>query len=384
MKLLRRLIPFVLVITALVIAFSALAGCSGEDKTNRFNELLGLIPADVDISYAPIILIDYASFYEDNGISLVELDEQSISIQGFIDLILERELQLQLLALGSDITGYGRYAVTGTINDKYVGYSFTNIDAEIQAGAPPANVVAAIGRFDPQATSDALSNQDEWPDWAIYAYTTEKYNGVTVHSWGDGLNTHINPSLAVMIAPPHIDMLGRARPLAITPEYLFYSYSLENVKSMIDSSKDDIESLADLSEFAEITDKLLDFNVYSAVMGVESMVNGDPEYPGTYPGPRLKYFNTFGSAPGKDENGTYMLLILYHKNHEDAEVNVSLLEERINNTDIIGIEIPWTDFITETDIRAEGNLLVAKLYTEGHGLMYNWVYGRDPLLIHEE
>ena len=239
MKFLRRLIPYALVIFALVLVFPLFYGCSGGSQTsNRFHELLGLIPSDVDISSAPIFLNDYASFWEDNGISLVELDEQSITFQGLIDLILEKDNLFTRMSLvqGSDITGWGRYASQELIQDKYVGYSFASINAEIQAGTPPHEMVAAIGRFDPKATGDALNHQDEWPSWAIEAYDTEEYSGVTIHSWGDGLRMHIDPNRDPVGTPPHIDMLGRAMPLAVTSDYLFYTSSLDGIKSMIDSS----------------------------------------------------------------------------------------------------------------------------------------------------
>ncbi len=382
MKFLRRLIPYAFVILAFVLVFLLAGDCSGPDKSNRLHELLKLIPADADLTDSLIIINDYASCFEDYGISLVELDKQSITFQGFIDLIREKEIEVAGIGIviGSYITGWGKYASHGTIQDKYVGYSFTSIDAEIQAGTPPQGMVAAIGRFDPEATSDALAHQDEWPLWAVDAYTTEKYRSVTIHSWGDGFKINMDTTLT----PPHIDLLGRARPLAVTRDYLFYTFSLENIKSMIDASQGNRENLADLPEFAEIVDKLSGLKVYSALLGNESLANGDPGFPENYPGPLLKNFETFGSAFGKDDNGTFMVLVLYHENPDDAEVNISLLEQRLNSTDMMALEIPWTELITAKDIHAEGNLLVAKLYTERMSIFQIWVYNYDPILLHEQ
>ena len=63
---------------------------------------------------------------------------------------------------------------------------------------------------------------------------------------------------------------------------------------------------------------------------------------------------------------------------------MSLLEQRLNSTDMIALETPWSELITATDIHAEGNLLVAKLYTERVSIWQIWVYQYDPILLHEE
>jgi hypothetical protein len=378
MKFLGRSIPYAVIIV-LVLAFSFIYGCSGDSaSSNSFNELLKLVPSNVDMSQTPLILIDYSSFYEDNDISLTTADGQPISFQEYIELLQEKQL-LTSAPIGSYITGYGRFAVTGPIRDKYVGYNFTDVDAEIQAGAPPDNIVAAIGRFDPQAISDALSHQDEWPAWAVDAYTVEEYRGVTIHSWGDGFEIHLKDSLA----PPHIDELGRARPLAVTNDYLFYAANVETIKLMIDASQDKAESLTDLPEYAEIVGKISGMGVYSVTLGNESWVNGDPDYEGIYPGPRLKKFLTFGSGTGQDTNGYYEVFILYHENRDDAESNISLLEQRIASTDAIFFENPWSELITNAEIEVDRQMLVAKLYP-ARGILMSLIYGHDILLLHEE
>ncbi len=380
MKFLRRLIPYALVIIALVIIFPALYGCSGDsESSNRFHELLKLIPSGVEVSPMPLVLTDLASYYEDYNISLTDSEGQPITFEKYTDIIRENEIRL---AMGgsSFITGWGQYAESGTIQDKYLGYDFTSLDAEILGGNPPAEVVAAIGRYDPQATRDALSHQDEWPAWAVEAYTTEEYRGVTIHSWGSGFEIHITDRLV----PPHIDMIGRAMPLAVTDKYLFYAPSLEMIKLMIDASQGKTESLADLPEFAAIADGLSDLNAYSALVGYESLVNGDPELTGTYPGPRLKKFVTFGSGAGEDENGIYTALVLYHESADDAESNISLLKQRIAGAISILGGTPWSEIITDTEIKVEGQVLLAKLYTDSLVLWGSLVYGRDILLLHEE
>ena len=378
-------VSFILALILLIFG-----GCSGGDSSNRFSELLKLIPAELETEAAvllskqsyfaefPIILIDYESILEDKNISLNKPNGETVTFEEYINLLRYDEV-IKNLPAGSDITGYGRYALVGTIKDKYVGYDFTCVDAEIQAGGPPLNVAAAIGRFNPQATMDALHYQDEWPSWVKEVYTTEEYSGVTLHSWGDGLEIHMNTRLL----PPHVDNLGRARPFAVTETNLFYAPSLEIMKFMIDASQDKTKSLADLPQFASIAKKLSEMNTYAAVIGDEEYTIGDIIFEGTYSGHKLKEFVTFGSGIGEDEKGIYMALVIYHPSNENAEANVSLLEQRIADTDSLCAEKPWREVFTDTDFRVEGNLLMAKLYTEVDRIWVDWVYEHDPLLLHE-
>ena len=380
MKFFRRLIPYALVILTLVLVFPLVCGCSDDSEpSNRFHELLKMIPSELKDSQGPLVLSDIASYWEDFNIFPNASDGRSLTFEEYTDLIIENEIRL-LVGGPSFITGWGEYAMRGTIRKKYVGYDFTSVDAEILAGTSPAEVVAAIGRFDPEDTADALSIQDEWPSWAVEAYTIEEYRGVTVHSWGDGFQANFTDRLV----PPHIDMVGRARPLAVTEEFLFYAPSLEAIELMIDASQGKTENLADLPEFAEIADGLSELNVYMALIGLESLANGDPEYEGTYPEPRLKKFVTFGSGIGQDEKGIYTALVLYHESPNDAESNVSLLEQRIADTDSVYYERPWNEIIIDAEISVDGNVLLAKLYADYMVLWQSWVYLLEPLVLHEE
>ena len=80
------------------------------------------------------------------------------------------------------------FTLTSPIQSRYVGYSLTDVDAEInninirpsnifpenQYNFQPDLMIAAIGRFDPKATENAFDNQSEWPSWAIDDYAHEK------------------------------------------------------------------------------------------------------------------------------------------------------------------------------------------------------------------
>ena len=371
---LNKLASFVLLLASLILILSMSAGCSGTTTTsNRFLELMNMVPAAAPSASSPAYytLSDYASLYQDYGITFTNFNDLTTQLKN-------NRVALNLIVGGSDITGWGKYAEHATIQEKYVGYDVSNIDAEIQFGQPPKNGVAAIGRFDPRATKNAFSNRDEWPSWAKDSYTTEDYRGVTIHSWGDGLAIHLKDSLK----PPHIDNLGRAWPLAVTDKYLFYASSVETIKLMIDASQDKGQSLADKKEYAAVANGLADLKAYGAMMGEGTLAN--PSFSGNNIGPRLKKFLTFGSGPGRDEKGTYTAIVIYHENSKYAQENVTLLKQRVENGNSLSYLKPWSEIITKTDIKAEGNVLLARLYTTSPELWERWVSTKDNLLLHEE
>ncbi len=386
---LNRLSSFILLFSSLMLILPSFAGCAGPSSRNTFTELLTLVPASEASDDSPVYftLVDFASFYKDNGITFTNFEELTEEI-----MTKPREILMNMPGPGSFITGYSSYAQHSTIREKYVGYDIGDVDAEIQFGTSPNEGVAAIGRFDPEATKNALSNQDEWPVEIKDRYQTEEYNNITIHSWGDGFKTNLKARLT----PPHVDILGRAKPLAVTGEYLFYHPSLENVKLMIDASRQKGQSLADLPEYSSLVDALAGLKVNSAIIGNGPMANLcvstieddftrlTEEEKLTLLGTPLKKFLTFGSALGKDENGFYTAIVIYHANSDIARENVSLLKQRLESSSSLFFDGSWSNLFTETDIKAEGNVLLARLYSESMSFWQSCIYSPDSLLYHEE
>ena len=149
MKMIKHLVPLLLVLTFLVTGFVISGGCNAPDKSDPFIQLLGMIPAIKDVKDNHVIIYDYALALESLGISLAELDEKSISFREFTDILHENSVNLSQIPnlLTSFITGWGEYADTGLISDKNVGYSFTSTDAYIQAGSPPNLLEAARNKL---------------------------------------------------------------------------------------------------------------------------------------------------------------------------------------------------------------------------------------------
>jgi hypothetical protein len=82
-----------------------------------------------------------------------------------------------------------------------------------------------------------------------------------------------------------------------------------------------------------------------------------------------------------------MALVLVHEKSDDTRKNVSLLEQRIESAwygpyDIYGLD-KWVDLIYDSEIHSEGEILMAKLYTDYVGLWWDWLFSFNTLLLHE-
>lgn len=370
---LHTLVSLCVVLCILFLVLPSSTGCSSTETTSpsTFLELLNLVPASVvdTVSSCPLLLIDYASAYAEYGITVTTPDD-------IATLRDKNNISYIFAAYGSFITGYGDRALLPLIRKNHVGYDVTCIDAEIQFGTPPKDAVVAIGRFNTQATDDALSHQDDWANSIKARYAKEEYHDIIIHSWGDGFKT----DLSNIFHPPHLDQLGRAKPLAVTDRYLFYHPSIDAVKEIINSSQHQIKSLADLQELAAIANGLASLQAHIALVGGSDLAVGL-----TYTAaPLLKKFDVFGTGLGRDEKGTYVAVVLYHKNSDNALANVSLLKEHITKSSSIAADKPWSEFITDIQVNIEGNTLLAKLYTTDVHLWANWLWDYDNLLAHEE
>lgn len=364
-------IAITLVIISLLSSVLISSSCKNKAaaEDNRFLELLKLLPESAKHSDG-FELIDYERIWRDNGISLYSPEGQKISrsdfIESLITIIIYEEKPfygVNALADGSYYSGWGQYIMNSTIKDGYVGYDLTDVKAEINNFnvTSPENIVksdfvpdyfmAAIGTYNPKDTDVALKNHSEWPSPLINIYTTEIYRDITIHSWGDGNEQR----LEMRLSPPHVDMVGRAMPLAVTDGHLFIGSSVENIKSMIDTSLDKSRSLADIPEYALIAERMASLGVYRVL--IHETTTEDDVFNLLVPS---MDFLTVSYSYGRDEQGDFTAVIAVYENENLAEESEGIQKEGLAERLMkFGIE---TDYI---DIRRDGRILCIKFNTPG-------------------
>lgn len=387
-------ISLILLITLLsIIVSNASCSMSSPVENNRFVELLTLLPASAK-NGGRVVLIDYERILNEYGVSLYTPDNQTKTREELSDNLMAAAKEKQISGinvwlLGSHYTGWSRSMLISTIQTEYVGYDATYVDAEInninllpQRGLEeldfdPDLMVAAIGRYDPQATSDALSNKDEWPSWVIEQFAIENHRNIPIYSWHNGTEGYFKDSFS----PPHLDIQGVARPFAVSVGHLFTANDVKVVSSMIDAYLDKAPNLADVPEYALAAQWMFDLGVFGATISDHTLANNYMYSLAPSITPKLKKFLTYSTGGGIDEQGGFIALVIVHDNSHLAEENVSLLEQRIANTLQQSEEL--SGLIHNTKIRLEGRVIISKIYTNSETL-WGGIIESYGLLIHEE
>ena len=114
------------------------------------------------------------------------------------------------------------------------------------------------GRFDPQATGDAIAVCTECP-----SHDEEEYEGVTVYKWTEGLNGE----LRLRMRPPAFDSMGRGGNIVITEDFAIRTLEAKVARMLIDASQGkEMATLADVKDFELLAKELDKLGVHSALM----------------------------------------------------------------------------------------------------------------------
>ncbi len=189
--------------------------------------------------------------------------------------------------------------------------------------------------------------------------------------------------------PPDLDTLGRAYPLAVTKNNVFYASSLQKIKVMIDSGKNIRPSLAEKPECLSAAKGLSVLGAYCGIIGSGSLPNehafrlrkdiGDA--------PPFHNFLVFGMGTGRDFLGPFTALVLVQENSVHAAENVDILIDRINKTEWLSggqSTKSWRNYVDYVQVKAEDNVVLAKLYGDQERYLWkNWLLEHSPLLSNE-
>ena len=275
----------------------------------------------------------------------------------------------------------------------YLSFDIRSMNQTIVAGFPGAKLDVTLGRFDPEATDEALRSCSECP-----TPKRMEYGGVSYYSWGRDNGTDRN----MVRAPPAFDHIRRGGQIAVLDSYVLHTWATDDMKSLIGALRDESLSLAHFEEYRLLVAGMSQPGAYSMFLtdntfGLEAMIEGylkgpdatneeaaklraELEGPGT-----LRPYQAFATGAGKDDDGPYMALGLVHADSGAAEENVDLLRRRIEDGSSSAYHIPWSDRIdvVSLEIRSEGRLLLAKLRGPISRSLTRWVSKRDNLIVHD-
>lgn len=278
-----------------------------------------------------------------------------------------------------------------------LGFVRTNVSKTIYAGVPPAvSYQAACGSFDESKIDNAVKT-------GPYKVTPEiiTYQGYEYYSWGQ--DNQPNLQMQTPVRP-----LGRGYRLALVDNFVFWVPRTAQIQEMIDSYENNIDSLADLGSYRELSATLVEANTFRAFFSAasysidnikeaykslldEPVSNEKVKYfidelqnPSA---PLLKQFEALATGVGIDDTGYFLLIALYNGTTAAAKQNAALLEQRIEQVAGPASDLSWWDITTEINVSYEGQITMAKLYGEATRYWDDFAiqgFGMvQPLVIHE-
>ena len=168
-----------------------------------FEALLSVIP-DTPDTRKSVMINDYATVREIFGVPLPGPEAGEEALGEYIIGILGPE-NMSHLTQGPFITGMSGRAM-GNSRREYLAFDGRNVDQSVEAGIVPNILEVAWGRFDPNATAQALASCSDCPPPDIVTH-----KDVSFYSWGG----HHPVNLQNRNGPPPFHSLGRGRPIHV-------------------------------------------------------------------------------------------------------------------------------------------------------------------------
>jgi hypothetical protein len=339
------------------------ASCSREtadlkSKSNRYLELLNLIPANENT---------LKRAYVQDLAYLAEKTQQYPQVT-----------DKYAIAHSHHLSGYSSYYDEEEWQQT-LGFTRKDVEKNVLAGTTPPlmNYQAVHVNVDRDSIAHAVRTGPLNDILKVAAY-----NGVEYYSWGE--DNQIDLSRMSMVRP-----LGIGYRLVYINGFVFWTAWTDGIKEMIDAYSDRIDSLADIQDYQLLAQGLAKLDVCNAFFSMQSQSQSEAmKWQQNYFGPLennpdpsfseqrrrfleavegsslLEPYLAYATGAGIDERGYYMVIVLLNPDKATAKSNATLLEKRVRETKEVWRGYDWLEKIESTDIKSQGQLTLAKLYGE--------------------
>lgn len=329
-----------------------------------FEDLLVRLP-DNESTRSYAVLSDYAGVMEALGIVSPEpgTDTGEDALVDYFDRITET-FQRVGFAPGLPVWPQAmRDYISVTEWFPYVGFDIWSVEQSAHAGRQPSTYDIAFGDFDPERTANMLAACDcDQP-------TIRTHEGVEYYSWG----TEFIGEIEKRHGPPIYDYVGRGPRLLIEEGVGYYAIPNAVMEDYIDVSQGNQPSLAEDQAYIDVTRAMAalgltrEMSFYSAQLSVEeaSLLDQNPAlFVETVTRTALlEQFGMVATSIGFDGEKAFTGMVISNPDAATAELNATLLIERIKNVPIsTRTDTTFADQLERVEIGVEGNLVVARFY----------------------
>ena len=369
---------------------SATDDASGLPPQGRFIELMNLIPLNEE-SRAFVSFNDYTLAREANSIQAPAEDASDEDLEEYLfELFISLDTPTGL-AEGLWISGFSWNAIRQLKPSDYLSFDIGDMEQSILAGEPPYVLEVASGRIDPEDTESSLSRCTECEEPEIH-----EHSGISFYSWGeDGLEL----DLKKRFQPPAFDGFGRGSRIAVLDSLVFRTLETEKMRSLIDTYRDNRDSLADDPDLVLAAGALRNLGVYSAILfgdverfttdPLDSLLSAEEHAQlekiraalGVEAEDAPDEFSVLGAGVARDSDGFFTILVFVYEDEDVANRNVQDLEEMLANGYSFATGQPWTEYFPQSEVWSDGRALIARLRTERPSIWQDIVSNNENLLM---
>ena len=350
---------------------------------------MNFIPLSED-SRAFVSFNDYTLAREANGIQAPAEDASDEDLEEYLfELFISLDTPTGL-AEGPWISGFSWNAIEQQEQMSYLGFDIGDMEQSILAGEPPYVLEVASGRIDPEDTESSLSRCTECEEPEIH-----EHSGIKFYSWGEDLELDFKK----IFQPPAFDGLGRGSRIAVLDSLVFRTLETAGMRSLIDTYRDNRDSLADDPDMALAAGALQNLGVYSAILfgdverfttdPLDSLLSAEERAQlekaraelGMEAEDAPDEFSVLGTGVAKDSDGFFTMLVFVYEDADVANRNVQDLEEMLANGKSIAAGQPWTEYFPQSEVWSDGRALIARLRTERPAIWLQVVFNNENLLM---
>jgi hypothetical protein len=263
------------------------------------------------------------------------------------------------------------------------GVDLAQIRADMTAGDPPDDVLAAVGTFDTGAINRAAHADPAWHT----ALSTGRDDGVTVYRWLRDNQTDISRGTGILSELP-----GSRRLAVPNPHTLLLTRNTPTMNTVLDSATGHGRSYADNPGVTDVATRLDDMHAYAAILSTQqhplASILGKAGTPAAVAalqhrmaGQELRPYLLAGMGVTRLQGKPAMLVVLANADNATAQANATALRTAVDHGISVRANEPWSKLLTVADVHADGNLTVGTFTEANASLWIQIVQGDDSLLV---
>jgi hypothetical protein len=263
------------------------------------------------------------------------------------------------------------------------GVNLADVRADLSAGSPPDDVLAALGTFDTKAIDRAAHADPAWHS----ALTTRQDDGVIVYSWLRDNQDDLSRGTGILSQVPG------SRRLAVVDQTLLLTRNDATMHRSLDTATGHGGSYADKQGATDVAAQLDRMHAYAATLTsrqapVAAVLGGRSVSPAQVAvirqrmaGQVLRPYQLAGIGVTRLRGRPAMLVVLASADNATAQANATTLKATVQHGISLRANQPWSELLTVDDVHADGKLTIATFTESASPATWSQIVQNDDSLL---